>query len=91
MVQVTIEEISKNLPAYLQRVRSGESFVVVQAGMPVAQVVPPQPQIELEGTSFAERYAAFREGMLAEGVDVNLDDVFENVRDRTPASEEPRW
>ncbi|MGG6270915.1 type II toxin-antitoxin system Phd/YefM family antitoxin [Leptolyngbya sp. AN03gr2] len=91
MREITIGEISKDLPAYLQRVQAGESFVVLQSGTPLAQVVPPTSKRELDQVSFAERYANFREQMAAEGVDEDLDDVFENVRDRTPAPEEPRW
>jgi antitoxin (DNA-binding transcriptional repressor) of toxin-antitoxin stability system len=67
MHEITIEEISKNLPAYLQRVQAGESFVVSPPATPLAQVVPPKSARELEHVNFAERYAKFREQMVAEG------------------------
>jgi len=40
MVQVSVEEIQQNLPAYLQRVEAGETVVIVRAGQPVAEVKP---------------------------------------------------
>lgn len=40
MVQVSVEEIQENLPAYLQRVEAGETVIIVRAGQPVAEVKP---------------------------------------------------
>ena len=92
MVQITIEEISKNLPAYLQRVQAGESVVVLQAGTPVAQVVPPKSEVRPDrGKNFLESLAKFQDKMLAEGIDLNPDEIFRDVTDRTPAPENPRW
>jgi cellobiose PTS system EIIB component len=92
MVEITIEEISENLPVYLQRVQAGESFFVLQAGTPVAQVVPPRPGVRSSrGKDFLESLAKFREQRLAEDIDLNPDEIFKDVRDCTPAPEEPRW
>ena len=46
MVEITVEEISRNLSAYLQRVQAGESFVVLQAGTPIARFMPPELGVE---------------------------------------------
>ena len=43
MVQVSVEEIQRDLPAYLQRVEAGETLVVVRAGQPVAEIKPVDP------------------------------------------------
>jgi prevent-host-death family protein len=40
MTQVSIDEIKQNFPAFLQRVKAGESFIITQAGKPVAEVKP---------------------------------------------------
>jgi prevent-host-death family protein len=40
MVWVDVEEIQRDLSAYLQRVEAGETLVIVQAGRPVAEVKP---------------------------------------------------
>jgi len=41
IVQVSVDEIEHNLPAYLRRVEAGEAFVVVKAGKPMAEIKPP--------------------------------------------------
>jgi antitoxin (DNA-binding transcriptional repressor) of toxin-antitoxin stability system len=39
-VQVTIEEIEKDVSAYLERVKVGETLVIVKAGKPLAEIKP---------------------------------------------------
>ncbi len=41
MAQVSVDEIERNLPAYLRRVEAGEAFVIVKAGKPLAEIKPP--------------------------------------------------
>jgi prevent-host-death family protein len=40
MVQVSVEDIQRDLAAYLQRVEAGETVVIVRAGQPVAEMKP---------------------------------------------------
>jgi prevent-host-death family protein len=40
MDQVSIEEMQRDLAAYLQRVEAGETLVIVRAGQPVAEIKP---------------------------------------------------
>jgi prevent-host-death family protein len=40
MIQVSVEEIQRDLAAYLQRVEAGETVVIVRAGQPVAEIKP---------------------------------------------------
>ena len=40
MAQVSVEEIQRDLSAYLQRVEAGETLVIVRAGHPVAEIKP---------------------------------------------------
>jgi prevent-host-death family protein len=40
MAQVSIEDIQRDLSAYLQRVEAGETLLIVRAGKPVAEVKP---------------------------------------------------
>ncbi len=96
MAEISIEEISQDFPAYIQRVQAGESFVVLQAGTPVAEVVPTKNDSAIEtkstkATDFAEALTQFREELEMEGLDIDVDAIFADVRDRTPAPEEPRW
>jgi antitoxin (DNA-binding transcriptional repressor) of toxin-antitoxin stability system len=38
MVHVSVEEIQRDLAAYLQRVEAGETVVIVRAGQPIAEM-----------------------------------------------------
>ncbi|MFL6276504.1 MAG: type II toxin-antitoxin system Phd/YefM family antitoxin [Blastocatellia bacterium] len=40
MTQVSIDEIKRNLPAFLQRVEAGETIVITQSGKPMAEIKP---------------------------------------------------
>lgn len=40
MVRVSIDEIKRDLLAYLRRVEAGESLVIIEAGKPVAEIKP---------------------------------------------------
>jgi antitoxin (DNA-binding transcriptional repressor) of toxin-antitoxin stability system len=40
MVWVSVEDVQRDLSAYLQRVEAGETLVIVQAGRPVAEMKP---------------------------------------------------
>jgi len=40
MIQVSVEDMQRDLPAYLQRVEAGETVVIVRAGKPVAEIKP---------------------------------------------------
>ncbi|MGH8064645.1 MAG: type II toxin-antitoxin system Phd/YefM family antitoxin [Candidatus Entotheonellia bacterium] len=40
MLQVSVEEIQRDLTAYLQRVEAGETVVIIRAGQPVAEMKP---------------------------------------------------
>jgi prevent-host-death family protein len=40
MTQVSIDEIKRDLPSYLQRVEAGETIIITQAGKPLAEIKP---------------------------------------------------
>jgi antitoxin (DNA-binding transcriptional repressor) of toxin-antitoxin stability system len=40
MLQVSVEELQRDLAAYLQHVEAGETVVIVRAGQPVAEMKP---------------------------------------------------
>ena len=39
-VQISVDEIAQDFPAYLQRIEAGETLVVVKAGRPLAEIKP---------------------------------------------------
>jgi antitoxin (DNA-binding transcriptional repressor) of toxin-antitoxin stability system len=40
MIQISIDEMKRDLPVYLHRVEAGETLVIVKAGKPVAEFKP---------------------------------------------------
>jgi prevent-host-death family protein len=40
MAHVSVEEMQRNLSAYLKRVEEGETLVIVRSGQPLAEVKP---------------------------------------------------
>ena len=40
IVQVSVDEIKRDLLAYLQLVENGETFIIVRTGKPVAEIRP---------------------------------------------------
>jgi antitoxin (DNA-binding transcriptional repressor) of toxin-antitoxin stability system len=40
MSTITIDEIRRDLTGYLQRVKAGETFLVIDSGQPVAEITP---------------------------------------------------
>ena len=40
MTQVSIDEIKRDLPTFLQRVEAGETIIITQAGKPKAEIKP---------------------------------------------------
>jgi antitoxin (DNA-binding transcriptional repressor) of toxin-antitoxin stability system len=40
MVEISIEEITQNPTLYLDRTEIGESFIILKAGQPIAQINP---------------------------------------------------
>ena len=40
MVQISVDDMRRDLPVYLHRVEAGETLVIVKAGKPVAEMKP---------------------------------------------------
>ena len=39
-MQISVDEIKRDLPAFLQRVETGETLVLIKSGKPVAEIKP---------------------------------------------------
>jgi prevent-host-death family protein len=46
MIQVSIDDIQRDVSTYLQRVEAGETLVITRAGTPIAEVKPVVPRVE---------------------------------------------
>jgi antitoxin (DNA-binding transcriptional repressor) of toxin-antitoxin stability system len=88
MVEITIEEIAQDPLAYFDRTQIGESFVVLKAGKAIAQINPVQANLKM---TLANAIAIVQEKMSREELDPDSDEAWDDVRDRTPVSDEPRW
>jgi antitoxin (DNA-binding transcriptional repressor) of toxin-antitoxin stability system len=88
MVEITIEEIAQDPLTYLDRTQIGESFVVLKAGKAIAQINPVQANPKM---TLANAIAIVQEKMSIEELNTDSDEAWDNVRDFTPMSDEPRW
>jgi hypothetical protein len=50
-----------------------------------------QPQAETQPRSLLDVIDRFRQNMSPEELDPNGEDIWQDVRDRSPVSSEPRW
>jgi antitoxin (DNA-binding transcriptional repressor) of toxin-antitoxin stability system len=48
MTTIPATELVNQLPRILQAIASGEEFLVIEAGRPVARIVPPSPPVPTE-------------------------------------------
>jgi antitoxin (DNA-binding transcriptional repressor) of toxin-antitoxin stability system len=88
MVEITIEEIAQDPLTYLHRTQIGESFIVLQAGKPIAQINPVQSQPQM---TLANAIAILQDKIHTEALEINPDEIWKDVRDHTPAPDQPRW
>ena len=57
MISVNVDDINQNLSAYLQRVKAGETLIIIQAGQAVAEIRPlleAQPELRPFGLCAGE-------------------------------------
>lgn len=85
MNKVTVEEITQGLITYLERAKAGESFMIFQADQPIAKI------ISAKSEGILEAFDAFRSRIISEGIDLEGDEVFADVRDRIPTPEKSCW
>lgn len=56
MVQITLEQISDDLLSYLQRAQAGESFLIIAAGKPIAEIKPALEVSQLQPKTALEQF-----------------------------------
>ncbi|HET6312555.1 MAG TPA: type II toxin-antitoxin system Phd/YefM family antitoxin [Chloroflexia bacterium] len=44
MNRISVDEMGRDLPGYIQRVEAGETLVIVRGGKPVAEIKPAAPE-----------------------------------------------
>jgi antitoxin (DNA-binding transcriptional repressor) of toxin-antitoxin stability system len=73
MVEITIEEIAQDPLTYLHRTQIGESFIVMQAGKPIAQINPVQSQPQM---TLANAIAILQDKIHTEALEINPDEIW---------------
>ncbi len=86
MTRYTVADAKDHLPRLLREAESGVDVEVTRRGQPVAVVVGMERYDDLVTgrASFWERYQQFRESAGPEAPEIDPDEVFDKVRDRSP-------
>ena len=85
----SVSEAKDSLPQLIREAEAGQEVRVTRRGLPVAVLLSAQKYDELKGgrPSFTERYQAFRRELERDAVDLDPDEVFAGVRDKSPGRE----
>jgi len=87
--QYSIEQVPKNLDKIFQGIEQGESVQITQQGQQVAVILPAaEYQRLLHGKpGFWESVERFRQELMEEGTEIDPDEVWKDVRDKSPGRE----
>ncbi|MCC5663140.1 type II toxin-antitoxin system Phd/YefM family antitoxin [Nostoc sp. CHAB 5784] len=87
--QYSIEQVPKSLDKIFQEIKQGESVQITQQGQQVAVILPAaEYQRLLHGKpDFWESLERFRQEIMEEGTEIDPDEVWKDVRDKSPGRE----
>ncbi|QFS45965.1 type II toxin-antitoxin system Phd/YefM family antitoxin [Nostoc sphaeroides] len=87
--EYSIEQVAKNLDKIFQGIEQGESVQITQQGQQVAVILPAaEYQRLLHGKpDFWESVERFRQELMEEGTEIDPDEVWKDVRDKSPGRE----
>jgi cellobiose PTS system EIIB component len=89
MTQYSIEQVQTQLNEIIQAVEDGEAIEITRQGAQVAILLSPDEYnySKKERSGFGVALEKFRKELVAEGIDLDPDEVFKDVRDRSPGRE----
>jgi cellobiose PTS system EIIB component len=89
MTQYSIEQVQTQLNEIIQAVEDGEAIEITRQGAQVAILLSPDEYnySKKEKSGFGAALEKFRKELVAEGIDLDPDEVFKDVRDRSPGRE----
>jgi cellobiose PTS system EIIB component len=89
MTQYSIEQVQTQLNEIIQAVEDGEAIEITRQGAQVAILLSPDEYTysKKEKSGFGAALEKFRKELVAEGIDLDPDEVFKDVRDRSPGRE----
>jgi cellobiose PTS system EIIB component len=90
MTQYSIEQVQTQLNEIIQAVEDGEAIEITRQGTQVAILLSPDEYnySKKEKSGFGAALEKFRAELVAEGIDLDPDEVFKDVRDRSPGREQ---
>jgi cellobiose PTS system EIIB component len=89
MTQYSIEQVQTQFHDIIQAVEHGEAIEITRQGQQVAMLIPMDEykKLKKEKPGFGAALKKFRQEMIEEGIDLDPDEVFKDVRDRSPGRE----
>ena len=89
MTQYSIEQVQTQLNDIIQTVEHGEAVEITRQGQQVAILlsVDEYNNLKKDQPGFGTALKKFRQEMIAEGIDIDPDEVFKDVRDKSPGRE----
>ncbi|CAD5941528.1 Antitoxin [Planktothrix tepida] len=87
--QYSIEQIPVNLNKIIQEVEQGEPIEITRQGQQIAVILSTTEYERLvnKAPGFWESLQQFRQEMIEEGIEIDPDEVWKNVRDKSPGRE----
>ncbi|BAY90968.1 MULTISPECIES: type II toxin-antitoxin system Phd/YefM family antitoxin [unclassified Tolypothrix] len=87
--QYSIEEIPVNFNRIIEEVEQGEPIQITRQGQQVAVILSSAEYERLLNKSprFWESVTKFRQEIIEEGIDINPDEVWQDVRDKSSGRE----
>ncbi len=87
--QYSIEQIAVNLNKIIQEAEQGEPIEITREGEQVAVILSTAEYKRLLNKSpgFWEYLQQFRQEIMAEGIEIDPDEVWKDVRDKSPGRE----
>jgi cellobiose PTS system EIIB component len=90
MTQYSIQQMQDNPDEVLQTVEREKTVEITRQGQQVAVLLSVEEYHRLtsvESSNFGTALKKFRQELIEEGLDLNPDEVFRDVRDRSPGRE----
>lgn len=87
--QYSIEQIPGNLNKILQDIEQGEPIQIMQQGQQIAVILSAAKYQRLlkEKSSFSSALKEFREELIEEGIEIDPNEVWGDLRSRSPGRE----
>lgn len=88
-VQYSIEQIPINLNKIIQEIEQGEPIEIIRQGQQVAVILSAVEYKRLlnQSPGFWESLQQFRQEIISESIEINPDEVWKDVRHKSPGRE----